>query len=363
MTLNFGIRTEYQLGGEFELSVQDFLGPIITTNSYCPRKKNHLYLDTGRSAIYIALLSIIKKGGKREAWLPRYCCKSVLLPFIKLRFKLKFYSLGGDLKSPISLPKKLEGETFFFIHYFGKRNQVILDYLDEMKNQQDFFVIEDCVQALLNSQVGTHDYVVYSYRKFFPQPDGALLASDFPVDIEMLAPADDAFVSRRLIGKLIREEGDADLFLNLFARAEEIIDSSICPRKMSCLSHYLLARTDFAAIARKRRGNFFYLLQSLKQVSLEYDLIHPLFDFLEDNEVPLGLPVVIDPVYRDGLRNFLISEQIYCPIHWPLEAEESISWKDEQELSRSLLTLPLDQRLDYAALDYLVDRLFQFFRE
>jgi hypothetical protein len=205
--------------------------------------------------------------------------------------------------------------------------------------------------------------VVYSYRKFFPQPDGALLASDFPLDSDTLAPADEAFVSRRLIGKLIRGEGDADLSLSLFARAEEIIDSSICPREMSCLSHYLLARTDFAAIARKRRANYFYLVHALKQVALEYDLIHPLFNSLEDNEVPLGLPVVINPVYRNRLRNFLISQQVYCPVHWPLEAEESISWKDELELSRSLLTLPLDQRLDYAALDYLVERLSQFFGE
>jgi len=362
MRLNSGIRTEYRLGGEFGLTVDDFLKPEIKIDMDHPKKKNCLYLDTGRSAIYMALLSIIRQGGKREAWLPRYCCKSVLLPFEKLGFKLNFYSLGSDLKSPSKLPPKLDGETFFLIHYFGKRNQVILDYLEQMRRQQHFFVIEDCVQALLNNKVGTCDYVLYSFRKFFPQPDGALLISDFPLDSKSLSPANEAFVSRRLIGKLMRDEGYTRSFLGLFAQAEEIIDSSICPREMSYLSQYLLNRTDSTAIARKRRGNFLYLLQSLQQQRLDFDLIHPLFDSLEIDEVPLGLPVVVNQYYRDKLRDFLISQQVYCPVHWPLEGEESATWEEEMLLSRSLLTLPIDQRIDSYALVYLIDKISDFFR-
>jgi hypothetical protein len=301
------------------------------------------------------------QGGKREAWIPRYYCKSVLLPFKHLGFKLHFYSQGNDLNSPCDLPTRLDGETLFFIHYFGKSNRSILDYLEKMKRQQHFFVIEDCVQALLTSQVGTHDYVVYSYRKFFPQPDGALLASDFPLDNESLSPANEDFISRKLIGKLIRGEADIEQFLNLFAQAEELIDNLVCPREMSCLSHYLLARTDFAAIAYKRRANFFYLVEELKQLALEYDLIHPLFDSLEDNEVPLGLAIIINPFYRDRLRNYLSSQQIYCPIHWPLTGEESLNWEAELLLSRSLLTLPIDQRIDNSALAYLIDKISDFF--
>jgi len=362
MMLNSKVRTEYRLGGEFGLTVDDFLRSEIRSNIEHPRKRNYLYLDTGRSAIYVALLSIIAEGGKREAWLPRYCCKSVLLPFEKLGLKLNFYSLGSDLQSPADLPIRLDGEIFFFIHYFGKSNRTILDYLEKMKRQQYFFVIEDCVQALLNSQVGSYDYVVYSYRKFFPQPDGALLASDFPIDSYTLAPANEAFVSRKLIGKLIRGEADAEQFLNLFAHAEELIDHLVCPREMSCLSHYLLLRTDFQNIACQRRANFFYLAEELKQLALEYDLIHPLFDSLEDHEVPLGLPVVINPFYRDRLRDFLSSQQLYCPIHWALTREESWTWEAELLLSRSLITLPIDQRIDTSALVYLIDKISDFFK-
>lgn len=359
--LNSKVRTEYQLGGEFGLTVDDFLKPEIRNNMNCPNKRNYLYLDTGRSAIYMALLSIIRQGGKREAWIPRYCCNSVFLPFKQLGFKLHFYSQGNDLNSTCDLPTRLDGVTFFFIHYFGKSNQVILNYLEEMKRQQHFFAIEDCVQALLTSQVGTHDYVVYSYRKFFPQPDGALLASDFPLDNEMLSPANEDFISRKLIGKLISGEADTEQFLNLFAQAEELIDNLVCPREMSYLAQYLLVRTDSAAIACKRRANFFYLVEELKQLAFEYDLIHPLFDSLEDNEVPLGLPIVVNPFYRDRLRDYLSSQQIYCPIHWPLTGKESLTWEAEQLLSRSLLTMPIDQRIDSSALACLIDKISDYF--
>ena len=180
MTWTSRFDEKYRVGGEFGLTPADFLKPVTGTPEL-PRKKYCLYLDTGRSAIYVALLNILRQGGKKEAWLPRYCCESVLLPFIHLGFRLYFYSSGPDLNTPAGLPTSLEGKTFLFIHYFGKTNRPVLRYLEKMKERGDFFVIEDCVQALLSSDVGTHDFVVYSYRKFFPQPDGALLASDFPL--------------------------------------------------------------------------------------------------------------------------------------------------------------------------------------
>ncbi|MDH7478540.1 MAG: hypothetical protein QHH02_00845 [Syntrophomonadaceae bacterium] len=362
MTSASGNKHFDSIGGEFSLGADDFLKPETNVGVLRPDKKNHLFLDTGRSAIYVALLSIIQQGGKKEAWLPRYCCQSVLQPFQALGYKINYYSLGIDLKTPSDLPSKLDGETFFFIHYFGKRNRNILNYLARMKKEFRFFVIEDCVQALLNRNLGTHDFVVNSYRKFLPQPDGALLASDLPLAGHCLQPADETFVSSRLIGKLIRPWRNDELCLDLFSQAERIIDNFGGPREMSYLSRFLLTRTDILSIAEKRRDNFFYLLGALNSLAIDHDLIHPLFDSLEVEEVPLGLPVVVNPNYRDKLRIFLKSHKIYCPIHWPLKIEKSASWENELLLSCSLLTLPLDQRLDHSALDYLVEKIHGFVR-
>lgn len=360
MTWDLKHRPVFRIGGELSLSANDFLKPKLQQPDIL-RKKNHLHLDTGRSAIYVALVNIVRLGGKREAWLPGYCCPSVLVPFNALGFKLHFYFMGTNLDSPSGLPSRLNGQTFFFIHYFGKTNRAILNYLEQMKLQYRFFIIEDCVHALFNPNLGACDFAVYSYRKFLPQPDGALLLSKFPITTGSLAPADEAFFSRRLIAKLIRNSAEEELYLSMLKQAEETIDGLPCPRKMSLVSRFLLARTDGADIARRRRSNFQYLQDSLKQLAYDYELIHPLFTSLSPGEVPLGLPVVVDPAYRDKLRAFLSSKHIYCPVHWPLDTGELPVREGEARLSRSLLTLPIDQTLAEPELDYLLGQISRFF--
>lgn len=327
-----------------------------------PQKINYLHLDTGRSAIYIALLSIIQQGGKREAWLPRYCCPSVLMPFLRVGFKLHFYTQGFDLTAAPDLPVDLDGETILFIHYFGKTNQAMLDWLEKENRPHKCFIIEDCVQALLSSQLGNQDFAVYSYRKFLPQPDGALLASNYPLPVDDILPANEKFVSTKLIAKLIRPDSEANGHLDLLNQAESIINNAICPRQMSSLSHYLLARTNLPFIVQKRRANFYYLLNLLEQFGLVNQLIQPLFIELDQHEVPLGLPVRVATGCRDELRAFLIAHKIYCPVHWSLDLAANQGWKDELLLSRSLLTLPLDQRIDESALHYMADKIASFFR-
>jgi len=93
MTSTFPPEAGRRIGGEFGLTPTDFLQPEQDDRLLRPSKRHYLYLDTGRSAIYAALLAIILRGGRKEAWLPRYCCRSVLLPFDLLGFRIYFYSV------------------------------------------------------------------------------------------------------------------------------------------------------------------------------------------------------------------------------------------------------------------------------
>ena len=71
-----------RIGGEFEISIEDYLLPNMVTSidDIYSNKRNHLYFDTGRSALYVALQDIIQRKGKKVAWLPIYTCSSVILP-------------------------------------------------------------------------------------------------------------------------------------------------------------------------------------------------------------------------------------------------------------------------------------------
>lgn len=352
------------IGGEFELS-QSFLSQEF--NSDIDEMTHAIYTDTGRSGLYLALQGIIQYGGNKTAWLPRYCCPSVLLPFQQLGFEIQFYTMGEDLQTPADLPTDIElsGATFLFIHYFGKKNYAILDWLSKRPTSKNFYIIEDCVQATLNGDLGnTGDFSVRSYRKFLPQPDGAVLTYKKPFSYQ-LADADEEFISKKIVGKLLRGANHKEQnFLKLFAESEKRIDHHIIPRHMSWVSKYLLRQTDVQDIKEKRRENWASLQKFLQEQNLQ-KLLEPIYESLEADEVPVGYPVLIKNQLRDELRQYLTAKKIYCPVHWVL-SEPSADFKNvgvEEIMSSSILTLVIDQRVTRDGLKFMVDAIATFAKE
>jgi len=206
---------DFRIGGEFEISYQMLAKPMVNSYDFSYSKKNNLLVNTGRGALYLALQKAKEFFGFSKAWVPAYCCSSVLLPFRQLGFEISYYSLGNELRQESYLPKDLGNSIFLFIHYFGKKNQVVVDYLTNQS--KDSIIFEDCVQASLSNNVGqTGHFVFNSYRKFFPQPDGAVIASNYDLSYNLL-PADEQFVMQKLLGKIIRHQSqDEKLFLPFF---------------------------------------------------------------------------------------------------------------------------------------------------
>lgn len=357
---------EYRIGGEFDLIWEHYLSQP-TSQEPLPYAKNehYLFVDTGRSALLLALQRIRSLGGKQEAWLPVYCCESVILPFKQLGFELHFYSMGEDLQSPSFLPEKLDGQTFLFINYFGKKNESIINWLNDLPGIDSSFIIEDNVQAGFSKNVGhTGDFVIYSYRKVLPQPDGAVLAYRGEPASFLLEEPSEQFISSKVMGKLIRAaNGDADSFLPLLNEAESLIDERIIPRQMSSFSRFLFDRTNFNGIKETRRKNWLYMKDLLDQECGEIDSISKLFSELSEDEVPLGFPIQVRR-NRDKLRRYLKTQNIFCPIHWPITGErmELEVGQADNKLSSRLLTIPIDQRVSKRDIEYCVDRLAQFLR-
>ena len=355
----------YRIGGELEIGVEQFSAPVLQHDLTLP-KPCLLWTDTGRSAIYLALQEIIRQGGKKQAWLPAYCCPSVVAPFVELEYEIRFYSMGAYLQTPSGLPPSLSaGEIFLFIHYFGFRNDSIITWLNSVPGRRDAFVLEDCVQASLNSNVGdVGEYAFTSYRKFLAQPDGALLASNVPNKC-ILGMPDEAFVSGRLVAKLLRKFAQDDVFMHLISETEKRLDAATQPAVASWVSRYLIARTDIAAVRQARKNNWVGMHQRLASENLIGKWLTPLFcESLDDGCVPLGLPVLVHNRLRDDLRNYLRQKNIYCPIHWALEhlsQHPDGLFLAEMDIGSSILTLPIDQRLGTDALDYFVECIKDFF--
>ena len=177
-----------------------------------------------------------------------------------------------------------------------------------------------------------------------------------------LAPSDEAFVSARVAGKLLRGSGAADeTYLALFAWSETLLDP-LTPRQMSSVSRGLLQRTRVADVLRQRRGNWSMLMEELRASPRLGGLV-PLLPSLAPGEVPLGFPVRVPRGLRHALREHLSRQEIYCAVHWPLDHLPDGTFGPERDLSASLLTLPLDQRMGPPQVRRLVDALRSFPRE
>lgn len=352
-----------RIGGEFEIDVQALAQPCADSPPGLPSPYK-LWVDSGRSALLLALKEIVRQGGTKEAWLPAYICPSVIAPFMELGFSLHFYSLCDVTGSPHTIPLYKNGGTVLFVHYFGKKNSSFIKWVKEHRTKHWFFVIEDCVQASLNSNVGEiGDFVITSYRKFLPQPDGALLGSQKEIHCELEEP-DETFVSAKLVGKLLRHASRQEaLYLQMLGEAERRIEVSQ-PRKMSWLSSYMMQRTDIRKIVQIRRTNWRRLHKHLVEEDM-LDYLTPLFVTLAEGEVPLGLPVRVKEGQRDSLRQFLAAQHIYCPVHWPLEHLKNLdqNYPEDITLSRNIITLPIDQRLGKRHLEHMAQTITTYFKQ
>ncbi|MEZ0317543.1 MAG: hypothetical protein ACAH10_11685 [Methylophilaceae bacterium] len=358
-----------RLGGDFELGREVFQGPAQAkgyTNFLAPYS---IYLDTGRSALLVIAIAIKQMGGTGKVWLPAYGCESISQAFLQAGYQIEYYSVGIDLLGiPSAMPKAVLGDTVLFIHYFGHLNKMMLKHTP-LYREEGVWVIEDFVQAgLMKAPLMSGDFAITSYRKLLSSPDGAILASKIPIDnltkAVDIAPSDEAFVSAKVVAKIIRaNNGNAKDFLSLIESAEGSLSNSIVPRHMSWLSQWIVSRLDISFIAAKRRENWIALFAELQQLRLK-GFITPLFGFLDEVEVPLGMPVKVMNGKRDALRDYLVQRNIFCPIHWDMSfLPNKKQFLVEVQLSSSLLTLPIDQRMTSEHIQHMMDSMMGFFRE
>lgn len=347
-----------RIGGDFEIDVTKLSRTYEAEREPGP-DLCRMWVDTGRSAIAIALDQIVKRGGERRAMLPAYICPSVVSAFNKSRFHIQYFS-------PFELEQSLQpegNETVLFAHYFGQKNSALVDWIDDLENRSEIFVIEDCVQASLSTNVGvTGDYVVSSFRKFLQQPDGALLCSRSDIQGCELDEPDEEFVSSKFLAKLLRNtECEASQFLHLLSESEDRLEKSI-PRKMSWLSTYLMHRTNIGEIKSKRRANWQLLFDQLEREGVFQHAV-PFSREISAGEVPLGFAVQIRDGQRDRLRRYLAERNIFCPIHWELDhlVGREDEFPKEWALSQSILTLPIDQRMTQAHIEYMAKNIASYF--
>lgn len=354
------------IGGDFEINDGLLFSHDLAINVCLERhKKSHYALiNSGRSAIYLAIVCALNNKVNKLAYLPYYCCESIITPFEQLGFTIHYYSMGKDLCSPEGLPDNLQSGIFFFIHFFGKKNTLIIDYINfQRRKNNKFIVIEDCVQTCLSSVGGdTGDFCIHSLRKFSAVPDFSMLTFKKHCHYSLLESAED-YVSMRFLAKRIRAEKQQDVALQLYKESELMVEKECIPRKASWLSSYLSARIDYDEIQKKRRDNWLYLDKLLSLV-LDESVITVLYKKIDSDEVPLIFPLMIHDGKRDHFKQYLASKNIYAPVHWPLnlQANSYSLFEADIAISEKILGLPIDQRLLKIDIERMVETITSYIK-
>ena len=151
-------------------------------------------------------------------------------------------------------------------------------------------------------------------------------------------------------------------FLRIFLgppvkESERIIDNKIIPRKMSTFTKLLLQRINILDIQKRRINNWNTFNIKLKDLKVRG--IERIFSKINDGEVPLGFPIVVIKK-RNEFRKFLSDNHIYCPVHWNIKNKATKKYREDLQLSKNILTIPIDQRVNSAGIDKIISTISRF---
>lgn len=283
--------------------------------------ENAMHALSGRTALELVARDLKLERCAKSVYMPAYCCDSMLEPFVRQGFEVKLYAVEPFEKTVHRQIFSDHGcDAILLADYFGFDSQEteVIAMAEQMRGAA---VILDRVQsAFTPTGACAHaDYTVVSWRKWFfscaataNKHCGDWLAEDPRRE-------NPGYISLRdeaaaLKAEYMKRGGDKAVFLERFAKAEALLQGAYSDCAASPDSLRRLQRIDTQRISAARRENAEYIYGELAKLPPE--LIRPLYAGLGERDVPLFVPVLIKRELRKGLRDHLIANGVYCPIHW-----------------------------------------------
>lgn len=288
---------------------------------WLPETEDQSYTFSGRSAIELAVLDIMSKRKIKKAYVPSYCCESMLQAFRKQQIKLEFYNVSfkaGCFKYDIDT--NTDADVVLLMSYFGFQTQTVHSLIDEF-HQKGRIVIEDITHSLFNDKCCStkSDYLVASLRKWFAVPAGGWIGKRSDTLFRKPDIQSSDLVKDKLYGMLKKWEyisgksADKADFFKVQTNFEKVFLNTDSRLLMDSFTGALLKQVDIDEITSRRRENAGIIRKGLQKladvITLPYEDISCIS--------PLFCPVFLELPERDSLRSWLIINNIYCPVHWP----------------------------------------------
>ncbi len=294
-------------------------------------------LLSGRTAIELMIQDIKKEGVFESVLLPFYCCDSMVEPFIRNGIRVEFYDACYDR---LEYHFQNSCDAVLVIDHFGYKNTGMEEIAEKEKKAGKIIIYDATHKINGHPEIERYaDYSFCSYRKWF-YCNYALLRKHegkFAVTKPLLHGKEYCSLRDRAASlKAFYMEGmdiDKGEFRRLFEAAEKVLEADY--------KGYAGERMVFNIdkMLAVRRKNAAYLMEKLKEIPK----LQLWKEELDENDAPLFVPIMVDAGIRDKLRNHLIENDIFCPVHWPMSQLHTMSDKNK-ELFRVELSLICDQR-------------------
>ena len=305
-------------------------------------KKDTTWFLSGRSALRAIIKDIKNNYDVKTVALPAWCCDSIVTPFIKENLKVKFYPVyfNDEFKQDICQ----DCDITFIMDYFGFQSEYECN---------SGIVIRDLTHNVFSNNHNDADYYFGSLRKWCGFPTGGFAYSKNSFSLNITNTNQSYIDLRRHAMKekydYICGNTDNKHFLSVFNEAEELLDT--CETEtadVQDIKSALYLDVDF--IKSRRRDNAKFLLEAFSDIAL--------FPKLNDNDCPLFVPIILEN--RDNLKSYLIDNNIFCPVHWPMQNNYCFDNRTKK-LYQEELSLVCDQRYDINDMERMVYLIKKWF--
>lgn len=313
--------------------------------------ENGVLLNLGRNAFKYILRAIPDRVNK--LYMPYYTCpvmwhgltlieQSSIINNSSIIKGLYFYRIDENFE--IAEDIKLGEHDYIVVNnYFGIKDQ----YIEQLSKKYGNHLIVDNAQAFF-ALVIPDTYAFYSPRKFFGVPDGGVAYVANNAKSVRCKEQDDS--SDRLKHLELRKENGAEAGFGYYQSNESKLDE-LPPKWMSDYTHEVLCGIDYAIVKEKRRANY----QLLHEALGELNALH--LPSIDTFTCPMAYPF-IPKRSNANLRKKLQEQRIFTATYWPKLAELN-NGKFEENLAKTLIPLPIDQRYGEEDMKRIIDVILE----
>ena len=323
--------------------------------------ENVVFLNGGKACL-IVISDYLLEHGVKKILLPSYLCPTIVNTLEHCGLACEYYQINPDFSIDLDdlSEKAINHQAVYFINYFGFIHPpTVRDCLASLR-QKGVLVVEDNAQAGFTSH-NIGDFVFNSMRKLAAYDGGYLIT---PFDVMPYVKKYQGRPNRRLpvireyrknlASYLFQGQGNHEELVRQYELAEKYNETDFIvegdPQEREQIE-----RLDLVGIKQARRENYAYLLNLISRIPE----LSPIFPSLQEDNMPLGLPVYVNDVSRDWLFDQLGNAGIGLTIHWGglLNDPRLNGNRVSVDMAGRILTLVIDQRVSHKQMDYMAQTI------